>query len=197
MYGQSEATAAISYLPADKALEKPGSAGIVVKDGKIELADAEGNIVNEPHVPGEVIYYGKNVTLGYAVRGEDLIKGDELNGRLKTGDLAERDEDGFLYITGRLSRFIKISGHRISLDEIDERVLDDIHIRCVSSGSDDHLIIFVLSDEDKDAVQDYLIKNMSIVRPCLRIVKIDTFPENEGGKILYGVLSEMSEKYIE
>ncbi len=197
MYGQSEATAAISYLPADKALEKPGSAGIVVKDGKIELADAEGNIVNEPHVQGEVIYYGKNVTLGYAVRGEDLIKGDELNGRLKTGDLAERDEDGFLYITGRLSRFIKISGHRISLDEIDERVLDDIHIRCVSSGTDDHLIIFVLSDEDKDAVQDYLIKNMGIVRPRLRIVKIDAFPENEGGKILYGVLSEMSEKYIE
>ena len=83
---------------------------------KVKLPDENGNLITEPHVPGELIYRGKNVALGYAAGGEDLIRGDDWHGELHTGDLAETDEDGFLYITGRLKRFIKISGSRISLN---------------------------------------------------------------------------------
>lgn len=196
MYGQSEATAAISYLPAEKALDKIGSVGVAVPGGEIKLIDADGNPVEGAHVPGELIYRGKNVALGYATHGEDLIRGDDWHGELNTGDVAERDEDGFLYITGRLKRFIKMAGHRISLDEIDERVMDDIHIRCVSSGLDDHLVIFVLSDEDKEAVRSYVRQKISVVRPSFHVVTIEAFPTNEAGKILYGALLELTRQHL-
>ena len=112
---------------------------------------------------------------------------------LRTGDLAERDEDGFLYITGRLRRFIKVSGHRISLDEIDERIMDDLHIRAVCSGTDDNLVIFVLSDRDKSAVYEYVCRKISVVRPVFRVQTIEAFPVNEAGKILYSSLAELTE----
>ena len=188
MYGQSEATAAISYLPAEKALDKPGSVGVVIPGGAVEIIDADGNAVGGAHAPGELVYRGKNVALGYASGGEDLSRGDDWGGALRTGDIAERDEDGYLYITGRIKRFIKMSGHRISLDEIDEMIMNDIHIRCVSSGVDDHLVVFVLNADDADAVRDYIRRRISVVRTAFEVAVIDHFPTNEAGKILYGDL---------
>ena len=82
-----------------------------------------------------------------------------------------------------------MAGHRISLDEIDEKVMNEINVRCVSSGTDDHLVIFVLSEEDERAVEDY-------VRPSFRVVLIDEFPVNEAGKILYGALLETARQQI-
>lgn len=196
MYGQSEATAAISYLPAEKALDKPGSVGITVPGGEIKLIDREGKPIETPHVPGEMVYRGPNVTLGYASCGNDLSRDDDWHGELRTGDVAELDEDGFLYITGRIKRFLKMSGHRISLDEIDEKIMYDIHVRCVSSGADDHLVIFVLSEEDKTAVQDYVRQKLSVVRPSFQVALIDAFPVNEAGKILYGALQETAKQFI-
>ena len=196
MYGQCEATAAVSYLPAERALDKPGSVGIAVPGGEIELIDEQGCPIEGAHVPGELVFRGENVALGYAERGEDLARGDDWQGELRTGDIAERDEDGFLYITGRLKRFIKVSGHRISLDEIDEQIMNDLHIRCVSSGEDDHLVIFVLSDEDADAVRDTITRKMSVVRTSFRVEVIDGFPLNEAGKVLYGALLERAKRLI-
>ena len=196
MYGQSEATAAISYLPAEKALDKPGSVGIVVPGGEIELIDEEGKPVETARVQGELIYRGPNVTLGYASSGDDLSRGDDWHGELRTGDVATWDEDGCLYITGRIKRFLKMSGHRVSLDEIDEKIMNDIHVRCVSSGLDDHLVIFVLSGEDKNAVQDYVRRKISVVRPSFQVALIDAFPTNEAGKILYGALLERAREFI-
>ena len=196
MYGQSEATAAISYLPGEKTLDKPGSVGIAVPGGEITLVDTEGYPVREAHVPGELVYRGKNVALGYAARGEDLSRGDDWHGEIRTGDIAETDEDGFLYITGRLKRFIKVTGHRISLDEIDERIMDEINVRSVSSGVDDHPVIFVLTREDQQAVQEFVRRRISIIRPALRVAVIEKFPTNADGKILYGELLEKAKEYI-
>ena len=190
VYGQSEATGAISFLPAEKAQEKPGSVGIAVPGGEIELIDTEGNPVEGAHVPGELVYRGKNVAMGYTVSGQDLSRGDDWHGELRTGDIAEKSEDGYLYIIGRMKRMIKMAGHRISLDEIDEKIMNEINVRCVSSGVDDHLVLFVLSEEDKKAVEDYVRQKVSVVRPAFRVVIIDGFPTNEAGKILYGTLLE-------
>jgi len=102
MYGQTEATARMSYLPAEKSLEKYGSMGIAIPGGKFSLIDVEGNEIREPETVGELVYVGENVTLGYAEKGEDLAKGDERFGKLVTGDMAKFDKDGFYYIVGRL-----------------------------------------------------------------------------------------------
>ena len=196
MYGQSEATAAITWLPAEKSFEKAGSVGIVIPGGTVSLQSEDGNTVTAPHVQGEIVYFGDNVSMGYALGGEDLNKGDERGGLLRTGDLGEFDEDGFLYIVGRLKRVIKISGHRISLDEIDENILKELNIFCVSSGTDDHLVIFVTSESDRDAVNAWIRKDIHVVRNCFETAVIAEFPKNESGKILYGKLQDMAESII-
>ena len=104
MYGQTEATARISYLPSGSLPHKEGSVGIAIPGGNIEIHDE--NSIPQIHTEvGELIYSGENVALGYAECGEDLKKGDEFNGVLHTGDIARKDEDGFVYIVGRQKRF--------------------------------------------------------------------------------------------
>src|SRR5690606_9021372 len=101
MYGATEATARMTYLPPEKVAEKPGSIGIPIPGGRCYLLDENGQVVTEPGLPGTLIYEGDNVTLGYAECGEDLIRGDDNCGRLETGDVARFDGDGYFYIVGR------------------------------------------------------------------------------------------------
>ena len=194
MYGQSEATAAISWLPPEDALRKPGSVGRVVPGGSVRLIDEEGNAVEGVHVRGELVYQGPNVTMGYARCGEDLCREDEFNGVLRTGDIAEFDEDGYLSVTGRLKRFIKLAGHRTSLDEIDSLVMDELNILSASVGTDDHLTVFVTNEVDNAPVRDYLSKKLSAARAGLQVRTIPAFPKNEGGKILFAELQKIAEK---
>ena len=105
MYGQTEATARMGYLPWKKAIEKYGSMGIAIPGGKLWLKDIQGNKIIQPDIIGELVYEGKNVTLGYAICKEDLKKEDERYGVLETGDMAKMDEEGYFYIVGRKKRF--------------------------------------------------------------------------------------------
>ena len=194
MYGQSEATAAIAWLPAEDTLRKPGSVGVVIPGGSISLTDGEGKPLTEAHQRGELVYRGPNVAMGYAQRGEDLQLGDEWNGVIRTGDIAEMDEDGYLTITGRLKRFIKLAGHRVSLDEIDSMVMDELNILCVSAGTDDRLTVFVNDEAEKEPVEALIRGRISAARNGLRILTIPAFPRNEGGKILYSELQATAEK---
>ena len=75
-----------------------------------------------------------------------------------SGCIRYRTERPALYIVGRLKRFIKVSGHRISLDEIDEKIMSDMNIYSVSSGIDDHLVVFVTEEREKDLVKDYIYR---------------------------------------
>ncbi len=72
MYGASEATARMGYLPAEHALDKRGSMGIAIPGGRFELIDENDQLINEAGKPGELVYYGSNVTLGYALGADDL-----------------------------------------------------------------------------------------------------------------------------
>ena len=194
MYGQSEATAAITWLPAEDTLRKPSSVGIVIPGGSVSLIDEAGNPVAGAHMRGELVYRGPNVAMGYAQRGEDLQLGDEWNGVLRTGDIAEFDEDGYFSITGRLKRYIKMAGHRVSLDEIDSMIMDELNILSVSVGTDDHLTVFVTDDKEKELVMPFVPGKISAARSGFRVLTIPEFPKNEGGKILYSELQAAAEK---
>ena len=196
MYGQSEATAAISWLAPEKSAEKIGSVGLAVPGGEISLLDAQDHTITAPHCPGEIVYRGGNVAMGYARGGEDLCKGDEWGGILRTGDVGETDEDGYLYIVGRLKRFIKVSGHRISLDEIDEKMMSDLNILTVSSGIDEHLIVFVTDEREKNIVEDYIRRKIAVVRRAFSVSVIPEIPRNDAGKVLYGELLERAKALI-
>lgn len=193
MYGQTEATARMGYLPWEKAVEKKGSMGIAIPGGRLYLKDAEGNVITEPNVVGELIYEGKNVTLGYAVCPEDLKKGDERGGILETGDMARMDEDGFFFIVGRKKRFLKIFGNRVNLDEI-ERMVKEAFGQCeiACAGVDDKLYAFVTTKdaEDHEKIKRFLASKTGLSATAFVIEAIETIPKNEAGKILYRELEK-------
>jgi len=192
MYGQTEATARMSYLPAEKSLEKYGSMGIAIPGGEFSLIDIDGKVITEPDVVGELVYKGANVTLGYAENGADLIKGDERGGVLITGDMAKRDADGYYYIVGRKKRFLKIFGSRINLDET-ERLLNSAFegLDCACGGVDDKMTVFITDTGATDNVMKFLTDKTGINRVAFNIIVIDKIPRNEAGKILYSELNKI------
>ena len=98
MYGQTEASPRMSYLKWDKFPSKIGSIGKPLTQSRFGLLSKKGKNIKKPFITGELIYFGKNVSLGYANSVNDLKKGDENKGKLYTGDLAYKDNENFYYI---------------------------------------------------------------------------------------------------
>lgn len=188
MYGQTEATARMSYLPWEKIKEKSASIGVAIPDGRFILEDDQGNIIKKTDQIGELVYYGPNVTLGYAENYEDLSKGDEFNGVLHTGDLARRDADDFYYITGRKKRFIKLFGNRVSLDET-EQLLAKNHYSCVCGGMDDCLTIYTVEQGKSEEILNYISGVMGFHKKAFQIKYISEIPRTQSGKVDYSSLS--------
>ena len=198
MYGQCEATARMSYLPPERALDKVGSMGVAIPGGRFELVD------------GELVYYGDNVTLGYAESAEDLAKGDERHGRLETGDMARIDEEGFYYIVGRKKRFLKIFGNRVNLDETERLIKGQFRdLDCACGGVDDKMKIYVSSSEflvsgsaqsdDRNqqletrnqklnAIRDFVAEKTHLNFTAFDVQFLATIPKNASGKTLYSEL---------
>lgn len=194
MYGAAEATARMGYLPPEKAVEKRGSMGIPIPGGVFHLIGAEGQEIIEPLTTGELVYEGKNVTLGYAEYGEDLARGDERYGRLETGDMAQFDEDGYYYIVGRKKRFLKIYGNRVNLDEVDRLIKGEYGIEVASSGVDDHMYIFVTDEKYAESVRKFVIGKTKLNPSAFKMIVIDEIPKNDSGKTLY---KELRKYYVE
>ena len=193
MYGQCEATARMGYLPPESAVQKKGSMGIAIPGGSFSLIDIDGNEITNPNTPGELVYKGANVTLGYAENGNDLVKGDERNGVLITGDMAQFDDEGFYYIVGRKKRFLKIYGNRVNLDEIDRMIKAEYNIEVASSGIDDCMYIFVTESDKADSVRNYVIGKTKLNPVAFKVIVIDEIPKNDSGKTLY---RELTKYYI-
>jgi acyl-coenzyme A synthetase/AMP-(fatty) acid ligase len=184
MYGQTEATARMSYLPCEYALSKCGSMGIALPGGEFYLIDEDKNVITDSNVVGELVYKGPNVALGYAECGDDLIKGDEWSGVLVTGDMARHDEEGFYYITGRKKRFIKLYGNRINLDEA-ERLVKTIVPDCACTGKDDHMTIYITDSGLEREVRRFIADKTGINPVAFEVLCIDEIPKNVAGKTVY------------
>lgn len=190
MYGQTEATARMSYLPQEKALDKYASIGIAIPGGSFSLVDANGQEIDEPDIDGELIYKGPNVSLGYAECINDLAKGDENHGLLHTGDIARRDKDGYYYITGRMKRFVKIWGNRCNLDAT-EQLVKTITTNCACVGVDDKITVFVTEEGLETQIKNYLTEKTGLNVRAFSVKVIDSIPKNTSGKILYSELQKM------
>jgi long-chain acyl-CoA synthetase len=189
MYGQTEATARMAYLPAELFGQKLGSIGTAIPGGRFELVESSGRLISAPNVPGELVYYGANVGLGYANGAGDLARGDDWGGRLATGDLAYRDGDGFYYITGRLNRFVKIFGNRVSLDEV-ESLLQSTYADCefVCHGREDCLRINYKGVIEHDVLLSFASKQLGLHRSSISCESIAVVPRLSNGKINYSAL---------
>ena len=170
MYGQCEATARMSYLPPNQISTHLGSIGVPIPGGQFKIISTEGVEITSAGTPGELEYLGHNVTLGYAISKNDLSKGDERNGVLLTGDIAQFDEEGFYYIVGRMKRFLKVYGNRVNLDEL-EQILKNrfVGIDCAISGQDDHIVIFITGDETPSELVNYLAHTTGLNRVSFKV----------------------------
>ena len=145
MYGQTEASPRISYLEWKKFTLKFGSIGKVLSKSKFKILDKRGKYIKSAYSVGELIYFGKNVSLGYASGLEDLYKGDINKGKLFTGDLVYKDNDNYLYIVGRKNRISKIFGLRIDLDDIEKQLKNNHYkVKCVPDNK--YLKILIIND---------------------------------------------------
>jgi long-chain acyl-CoA synthetase len=180
MYGQTEATARISYVPFDALDCKIGSIGIAIPGGSMQLSTS-----------GELVYTGPNVMMGYAECREDLSRGDDLHGCLHTGDLARRDQDGFFYITGRMKRFLKLFGKRFNLDEVELILQRNLGFPIACFGHDD-LLVVAIESQDSAAVATAARRLFGLPNDVVQILPVESLPRTINGKVNYRGLEQVA-----
>ena len=175
MYGQTEASPRICYLDPVNAKAKAGSVGRVIDIGKVSIrhhADSSD--------AGELVYTGPNVCMGYAVDRQDLLKADDFGGILMTGDLAKIDADGFVYITGRIKRNVKLHGMSVNLDFIESRLRESgLDARIIGR---DNLVTAIVVGGDVEEALSFMRDNFAFHNSVLRAVSLDIMPLNVSGK---------------
>jgi acyl-CoA synthetase (AMP-forming)/AMP-acid ligase II len=184
MYGQTEASPRIATLPFDRLPGKLGSAGLPIPGGSFHIDAADGEA-------GELVYSGPNVMMGYAYGREDLARGDELGGRLHTGDMARLDGDGFLYVLGRMKRDAKLFGLRLNLDEIE--MMLRVHGPTAVTAEPERLCIFC-EYGDEAAFQQYrheLSAKLNLAWRAFHFQRVEALPLNANGKIDYRALEAL------
>jgi acyl-coenzyme A synthetase/AMP-(fatty) acid ligase len=176
MYGQTEATARISWVPPADLLSKLGSIGKSIPGGNLSVTDRE------------LVYSGPNVMMGYAEGFGDLEKGDELGGVLHTGDLGHRDGDGFFFVTGRTKRISKVYGLRINLDELEVRLRSTGPIAVI--GTDQKIYVFSEEGERADHLRQRqeLATLLGLNINTFEFRKVPRLPLKVSGKIDYEAL---------
>lgn len=160
MYGQTEATARLSYLPPELLPEKLGSMGKGIPGVELDIVKENGQPAAEGEV-GEIVARGDNIMLGY-LNDDELTAKTLQDGWLHTGDLAQKDEDGFFFITARTKEIIKVGGNRVSPKEIESVILSLPEVvDCTISGEFDDMLGELLKAEitlvpktDKDLAKE-------------------------------------------
>ena len=107
-----------------------------------------------------------------------------MQGFLYTGDIAQKDNDGFFYITGRLKRFIKIHGNRVGLDEIEYYLTSKNH-DIVCTGVDNKLMIVALKNSNLEDIKNTIVSKYGFHHSVVKIKHVESFPISSAGKIKY------------
>ncbi len=192
MYGATEATARLSYLPPSLTRKKMGSIGKGIPGVTLEVLSPEGVSVRPGEV-GEVVGRGDNIMKGYyrdAEATSQVLKG----GRLYTGDLATVDAEGFIYIVGRSKNIIKSGGYRISPTEIEDYIISLPKVQgCVVIGIPDEILSEAVVAVVQAEPQDWQTLGPDILNSCRgkfpsykvpqRIEFVSEYPLNSSQKI--------------
>ena len=187
MYGSTEATSRMSYLPTKFNQTKTTSIGKgLQKSFKINDLNT-GKEINENNKLGELVYFGKNVCLGYSLNSEDLSLKDQNKGILKTGDIGYKDEEGFFYVTGRLDRYVKIYDQRMNMDDIEKILLLKFSNICVKYKNK-KIFIFSEKNHNGNKILEFLSSKIKIHKNIINYIKITKLPRNPNGKINYAKL---------
>jgi long-chain acyl-CoA synthetase len=198
MYGQTEAAPRVTWLPPEELRDHIGSIGIPVPGVKVLLTDDDGREV-APGEIGEITVDGDNVMLGYWHQPEEesqVLK----DGKLYTGDLARRDENGYLYVVSRKKEIIKVGGNRVSAKEIEERILENEKVleTAVVGVGDDVLgeaikAVVVLKEGHKataEEIQNHIGVRLARHKIPKYVIFTDALPKYPSGKVKKQELSQ-------
>jgi acyl-coenzyme A synthetase/AMP-(fatty) acid ligase len=190
MYGQTEASPRMATLQHADHSRKAGSVGVALAGGQFSIVDDRGAPMPADAV-GAVVYEGPNVMSGYAMSRADLGKGDEMKGRLETGDLGRLDAEGFLYLTGRTKRFAKIAGYRLGLDEIEKELFSVCPVACLDLGEK----IAVAHEQDSETALKARVRELAdsykVPSSSFALRRVPQIPRASSGKIDYARLKDL------
>jgi acyl-CoA synthetase (AMP-forming)/AMP-acid ligase II len=179
MYGQTEATARIAWLPPGMAHDRPQAIGVPIPGGRLRVDPVDGLPAGLPAGAGELVYSGPNVMMGYATDAADLARGAELS-ELRTGDLGLQDDDGVFRVVGRLARFAKVYGLRVDLDGV-ERDLAAAGVVARVLDVDGRVVAFARHARQAH-VEALLAEITGLPRHALEVVGVEELPVSSSGK---------------
>ncbi len=177
MYGQTEATARMAWLPPHLAADRPDAIGVPIPGGTLRLDPVDG-IDGADDGVGELVYAGPNVMLGYATSPDDLALGRTVH-ELRTGDLGVQDEDGLFRVVGRLARFAKVLGLRVDLDDV-EAQLAAAGVRARVLEHEGGLAVLVRSGPAP--ARQRVLDRLGLPGHLIRVVPVDDLPVGPTGK---------------
>jgi len=202
MYGQTEATARISCLPPDRIGDKIGSAGVALDNLRLRIVDDEEQDAPQGNV-GHILVAGPSICEGYF--GDPEASQEKFsNGWLHTGDVGLLDKDGYLWIQGRTSDFVKIRGYRVGLADVEARVAAVAGVsECAATGiphpeAGEALAIFVVADETSahnnrtSSVTDRVRQALPAQWTCSLVKLVSELPRTGNGKIARSQLQELA-----
>ncbi|MGE0645221.1 MAG: class I adenylate-forming enzyme family protein [Nitrospira sp.] len=199
MYGQTEATARLTYLPPNLLDVKNGSVGRAIPGVSLKVVK-EGGESAEPGEMGEVWACGDNIMQGYW-QDQELTAGVLQDGWLRTGDVGRLDAEGYLTIDGRNNEMIKSGAYRISPQEIEEVLLQHQDVQEAGVvGIDDSLLgqkvcaVVVLKATGVLTNQDlmaYCAQRLAQYKRPKVIVIVSALPKSPSGKIMRPRLREI------
>ncbi len=189
MYGATEASARLAYLEPDQLTRKADSIGKAIPNVELYVADSNGQPVPDGEV-GELIGRGPNIMLGY-FKDPDLTAKKLGPEGYHTGDLCYRDSEGYFFLAGRQDDLIKVGGHRINPQEIEDTLMEsDLVIEVAVIGMPDELLgnklvaVIVPKDDSYDdaSLMSFCQKVMPRFKHPSRIVITRTLPKKASGK---------------
>ncbi|MEU9993979.1 AMP-binding protein [Streptomyces sp. NPDC050848] len=192
MYGQTEATARMAYLPPELATAHPGTIGVPVPGGSFSLEAVDETSGSGADV-GELVYAGPNVMLGYAHTPDDLALGRTVD-TLRTGDLARRTDAGLYEIVGRRSRFVKILGLRIDPQQV-ETMLESRHgLTVLCAGDDEGLALAVVREPrwDERRIRRRVMEEFGLPARAIHVHLLPELPRLPTGKPDYQAVRALS-----
>jgi acyl-CoA synthetase (AMP-forming)/AMP-acid ligase II len=189
MYGQAEATARISGLPPELLPEAARSVGFALQGGRVHV-EREGEACG-PGEEGEIVFQGPGVMMGYAQESADLARSDEMGGHLHTGDLGYQDERGLIYITGRRTRFAKVFGWRVNLEDVEEMLSAAAPAAAVEGGG--RIVIFTEAEPaGLIGAMENLARTARLHPAAFTVRQVGRIPHLANGKVDYGSLARQA-----
>ncbi|TDC64344.1 AMP-dependent synthetase, partial [Micromonospora sp. KC207] len=177
MYGQTEATARMAYLPPHLAATRPEAIGVPIPGGSFRLRPLPDR--PEPDT-GELVYTGPNVMLGYARTPADLALGRAVE-ELRTGDVARRAPDGLYEIVGRVGGLAKVFGLRVDLARVEEQLAArGVAACCV--GTDRELVVAATGGPDVQRVRRLAAAAAGLPARAVRVHPVAELPRLGNGK---------------